>query len=640
MLRRGLRFLTSTSSNPSTHNTTQKTYDPWTCYQENSLLLPRLPFPPVQDTLKRYAETIPPLVGKRDLSESEVKSHLSKLTAFANGSAETLNQKLKEIDSKAGSGYPYSYIEEIWDQGYLAYRGPSPIGISPGLGLKPIERIETKQCNVAAQYVHALLRWYQKFISGALDINIPNQTCISQMPAQFGYARIPQPTMDGRLLTKNPTHIIVMHRGHVFRVEIYDSDGKALSPPALNRTFKHIIEATDEDNPYPVGVVTAGGRTDCASYVKELCNASAINAECFRIVQSAFLTVCLDTRPASDYEAKLICMLSGTGDDRYNRFFDKHQLIVSRDGFACFNFEHAFSDGVTWSRWLGEVWHHLNGTTHSTPYTPLPALSMSTAEIAPFSRVSFDVPESLQGIINSASQSWKNATKNVSQHMLISDFGRKRLLQFGISPDAFVQMSFHLAFYRLSGRMAPTYESASTASFWHGRTETIRSASQEMRAFVSQPQLKSMAEGKTSSEELLKLHGLAHAAARKHVDLVKHAVAGLGVDRHLLALKQHSEGVKDAADFFNDAPYGYSGNWQMSSSNVSAPYFDCFCFGPVVEHGYGLGYLIQEDKVACSVSAYNSSRKSNGSAMRDGILEAMRDISVILGSNEAPPKLK
>jgi hypothetical protein len=622
----------ASTSNPASTSAQQKIkYNPETLYSENVLLLPRLPIPNVQDTLQRYAETLPPLK-----SSNEVLSHLTKLRAFAEGSAENLNAQLRVNDAAAPGQYPFSYIESIWDQGYLAFRGPSPINISPGLGLKPIERIDGSQCTIAAQYVHACLRWYAKYVAGDLDIDPKNATCISQLPAQFGCARVPLPTCDGKEIVNDPKHIVVLHRGHAFRVDVFDKDGKALRPEAIARTMTYILEVVDDDNPFPVGVISAGGRTDYVAYMKELIDASPINADLLKVIRTAFLTVCLDSSPASDYDAKLQCLLHGIGKDRNNRWFDKHQLIVSKDGYVGMNFEHAFSDGMTWNRWMGEVWHHLNGSTHSTNYTPLPALELSVADIAPFTPLDFDVPPNMHGIINSSTQAWANACKNINQHTVVSDFGRKRLTKFGLSPDAFLQMSFHLAFFRLSGRMAPTYESCSTAAFFHGRTETIRSATMEMHAFVSNKSLNNVMTLSPEAGATLKTQAV--AAAKRHVSLVKLAAQGLGVDRHLLALKTLANSSKtppdDATQFFNDSLYGYSGNWQISSSNVSAPFLDIFNFGPVVENGYGLGYLIQEDKVVCSVSSFATSRKSNGPGMRDAILQAMRDISVVLGKKD------
>jgi carnitine O-acetyltransferase len=53
-----------------------------------------------------------------------------------------------------------------------------------------------------------------------------------------------------------------------------------------------------------------------------------------------------------------------------------------------------------------------------------------------------------------------------------------------VSPDAFVQMALQLAYFRIYKNPCATYESASTRQFLHGRTETIRSCSNESVAFT------------------------------------------------------------------------------------------------------------------------------------------------------------
>lgn len=60
-----------------------------------------------------------------------------------------------------------------------------------------------------------------------------------------------------------------------------------------------------------------------------------------------------------------------------------------------------------------------------------------------------------------------------------------------VSPDGVVQNAIQLAFKRAFGQTVATYESASTAGFLRGRTETIRPATIESKAFVSDPTDKS-----------------------------------------------------------------------------------------------------------------------------------------------------
>ena len=52
------------------------------------------------------------------------------------------------------------------------------------------------------------------------------------------------------------------------------------------------------------------------------------------------------------------------------------------------------------------------------------------------------------------------------------------------SPDAYIQMALQLAWYRTRGTFVATYETVLTRLFHHGRTETIRTLSNDSRAFV------------------------------------------------------------------------------------------------------------------------------------------------------------
>lgn len=56
--------------------------------------------------------------------------------------------------------------------------------------------------------------------------------------------------------------------------------------------------------------------------------------------------------------------------------------------------------------------------------------------------------------------------------------------QFKVSPDAWVQLVKQLAFHKMFGRPGVTYESCQTRKYQLGRTEVIRSASNESKAWV------------------------------------------------------------------------------------------------------------------------------------------------------------
>lgn len=63
-------------------------------------------------------------------------------------------------------------------------------------------------------------------------------------------------------------------------------------------------------------------------------------------------------------------------------------------------------------------------------------------------------------------------------------WGKGLIKRCKISPDAFVQIALQLAYYKEANCFAQTYEASMTRLYLNGRTETVRSLSQEMVDFV------------------------------------------------------------------------------------------------------------------------------------------------------------
>lgn len=63
-------------------------------------------------------------------------------------------------------------------------------------------------------------------------------------------------------------------------------------------------------------------------------------------------------------------------------------------------------------------------------------------------------------------------------------YGKDAIKKFKLSPDSYTQLVMALAFYKMKGELAPTYESAQTRKYKLGRTEVIRSATPEALLWV------------------------------------------------------------------------------------------------------------------------------------------------------------
>lgn len=119
--------------------------------------------------------------------------------------------------------------------------------------------------------------------------------------------------------------------------------------------------------------------------------------------------------------------------------------------------------------------------------------------------------------------------------------GKNACKKFKVSPDATAQLVKQLAFHRLYNRPGVCYESCQTRKFALGRTEVIRPASSESKAWAE-----AMSDAsKTNAERI----ALFKKAVNRHLQYAAWAADGQGIDRHLFGLKrQLKEG--EVSNFF------------------------------------------------------------------------------------------
>ena len=168
-----------------------------------------------------------------------------------------------------------------------------------------------------------------------------------------------------------------------------------------------------------------------------------------------------------------------------------------------------------------------------------------------------------------------------------TDFGAGELKRWGISPDGAIQAALALAFHRLHRRMPATYESATTAHFLGGRTETIRPSTTACHDWVLAAQ-----EGKPLAEQAK----LLKRSAKRHQAVAREAAAGKGFDRHLFALRKLAEARCEASgepmpSVFTDEAFTHLSGNELSTSTVSLGHTLNSGFGPVHAEGFGIFYF-------------------------------------------------
>lgn len=592
-----------------------KTYIPTDHFQDS---LPTLPIPKLEDSLRKYEYHATPLLT----SEKQREAMNEALSAFASSShVSTLQDRL----IGEFKGQYTSYIREPWFDMYLRARDSLLLNWNPALTFVRDER-RNDQISRAASLIHASTVFYRTLRDGHLRPDVFEtkkhlsqsswgQRLVRYTPRKFSFytsaalgayaldmsqyhnlfhsTRVPRVDKDELVkVDERHRHVVVQQGGAFYTVDVLDESGNALSPESIDAALRDIAsrresDASDENT---VGVLTTLPRADWADAREEL---NVKNASSIAAIDSALFAVCLsDEAPDGDVPAESRCMLHGKATDRW---LDKSfQLIVTRDGEAAINFEHSWGDGIAVVRFADEV-HQF---CERMRYDETTAVANST-DAAPSRRLDWDLTSSTKQAIERATSRAHDAIAQTDYAMLKSDaIDSDWIKSQKLSPDGLLQMVMQLAHYRLKGRPGSTYESAATAAFKHGRTETIRSVTPDSVAMCDA----FYGSERSDAEKVSALR----KAVETHSKITLDAVKGLGMDRHLFVLRhmalQDANGDENAIPaLFRDDSWRILGNIVLSTSTLPSLALKGGGFGPVGPDCFAIGYGVRKQGCQFSV---------------------------------------
>lgn len=612
--------------------------------------LPKLPIPDLENTCRSYLAALKPLQSAR-----EHQSTIDAVKVFLATSGPELQEELK-----AYAKTRTSYIEQFWHDSYLNYDSPVVLNLNPFFLLEDDSTpYTTTQVQRAATLTTSSLRFVRALRREELppDAVRGKGLCMFQYSRLFGSARIPSRT--GCIMQSDATskHIVVICRSQFYWFDVLDeNDDLIMTEPDMAVNFQTIMDDAKETPitelaKNAVGVMTTENRRIWASIrEKMMCDDDPANSDCLKMIDTALFVVCLDRaspESLSDLSRNMLCGLSeiekgvqvGTCT---NRWYDKLQIIVTENAKAGINFEHTGVDGHTVLRFVSDIYtdtilrfaKSINGQSPSlwASNSPDPSKrdpkSFGDVMTTPRKLEWSMVPELALSLRFAETRLADLIQQNDFQTLEFSHYGRKEIKNMGYSPDAFVQMAFQAAYYALYGKVECTYEPAMTKRFLHGRTEAIRSVTEESAAFVQK-----------FCEDVpvdMKIEYL-RRACDKHTSITRACSGGQGQDRHLYALfniwkrkmeeedqenyeSSSSETVDEAVNLkttnrdppsiFVDPGWDKLNNTVMSTSNCGNPALKLFGFGPTTPEGYGLGYIIKDDSITiCASSKHRQTQR-------------------------------
>ncbi|KAI1117555.1 choline/Carnitine O-acyltransferase [Nemania sp. NC0429] len=673
--------------------------------------LPKLPIPDLESSCRKYLTALRPLQGPREHTDTKLA-----VEQFLKSDGPDLQEKLQNYALGKSS-----YIEQFWYDSYLNFDNPVVLNLNPFFLLEddPTPARNNQVTRAASLVVSAL-----EFVRAVRREELPPDTvrgkplCMYQYSRLFGTARVP--TANGCQIEQDPDskHMVVLCHGQFYWFDVLDDNSDLImSERDVAINLQTIIDDAaqtpiQEAAKGALGILSTENRKIWSGLREALTrDEGSNNADCLGIVDSALFVLCLDyTEPATEAE---LCqnMLCGTNEvvkgvqigTCINRWYDKLQIIVCKNGSAGINFEHTGVDGHTVLRFASDVYtdtilrfaRTINGQAPSLWKTISPDPSKRDPEsfgdvnTTPH-KLEWDMIPELNVAVRFAETRLADLiSQNEFECLGFSAYGKNFITSMGFSPDAFVQMAFQAAYYGLYGRVECTYEPAMTKAYLHGRTEAIRSVTDESVHFVQTFWADNPAE--TKVEALRK-------ACERHVNNTKLCAKAEGCDRHLYALfclwqryvddqstrSPSSAGYSSPTDtnsvrdsivgspgrdsinsididyqprqrgdsttsnprsrdlhpvpaVFADAGWDRLNTTILSTSNCGNPSLRQFGFGPTSGDGFGIGYIIKDEGINICVSSRHRQTKRFVDTLESYLLE-IRRVLRITGRKSASAK--
>uniref|UniRef100_A0A671RDB1 Carnitine O-palmitoyltransferase 1, liver isoform-like n=1 Tax=Sinocyclocheilus anshuiensis TaxID=1608454 RepID=A0A671RDB1_9TELE len=555
--------------------------------------IPRLPVPPIKDTVRRYLESVHPLMDDEQYKRME---------GLAKDFEKNLGPKLQWY-LKLKSWWASNYVSDWWEE-YIYLRGRGPIMVNSNYYAMDFLYVipTTRQAARAGNSIHAIMMYRRKLDRAQIKPVSLNRVplCSAQWERMFNTSRIPG------LETGKSRGLSVPTRT--------PSSAPAAAASASASGQQH---SRQENNPW------AKARSQFFSQGK---NKQSLDS----VEKAAFFVTLDDTEQRYDPENS-VQSLDSYGKSLlhgkcYDRWFDKSfNLIVFKNGTMGLNAEHSWADAPI----VGHLWEHVlssdpvrlgyteDGHCKGNPHPNLPGPQ----------RLQWDIPE--EAVINSSLKVAKALADDVDMHIIpFNDFGKGLIKKCKTSPDGFIQIALQLAHFRDKGKFCLTYEASMTRLFREGRTETVRSCTTQTCDFVR---------AMMNDKQVCLLIPLLKVAAEKHQDLYRLAMTGKGIDRHLFCLYLVSKYLGEDSAFLKEV---LSEPWRLSTSQTPLQQVDLFDlkrhpeyvtsgggFGPVADDGYGVSYIILgEDLINFHISSKHSSPETDSHRFGSNIRQAMLDM--------------
>ncbi|ELK35237.1 Choline O-acetyltransferase [Myotis davidii] len=309
-----------------------------TLSSEEETELPKLPVPPLQQTLATYLRCMQHLVPREQFRRSQA---IVQQFGAPGGLGETLQQKLLERQEKTAN-----WVSEYWlNDMYLNNRLALPVNSSPAVIFSRQHFQDTNdQLRFAANLISGVLSYKTMLDSHSIPTDCAKgqlsgqQLCMKQYYGLFSSYRLPGHIQDTLVAQKSsvmpePEHIIVACCNQFFVLDVVINFRRLSEGDLFTQLRKIVKMASNEDERLPpIGLLTSDGRSQWAEARTVLVKDST-NRDSLDMIERCICLVCLDAPGGLELSDtnRALQLLHGGGCSKNgaNRWYDKSLQSIS-----------------------------------------------------------------------------------------------------------------------------------------------------------------------------------------------------------------------------------------------------------------------------------------------------------------------
>ena len=503
-------------------------------------ILPKLPVPDLSDSLNRFLTAMKPLT-----TQSQFSQLVNATDSFSKKEGTYLQNKLITLSEDTDN-----WASRVWvDTRYLSNRDSLIFTNGKTVLRSRFEWSSTKEMLIAiSQHLFKLVKVLEVIRDDRLTQemlgNVPQS--MSQYKRLVGGYRLPKPTIDTQTFSPNSKHIVVLHAGRIYKMQVYNpADGdRCLSVEEMYQLLSQVVSCVSEDtqgNLLPVSLLTALDRDSWYSAREQLIEDSPVNADSLIEIETSLFGLCIDECiEANESETPKLFRFGDVRNDYrcFNRWYGLgFHTIFTKNGFSANISDHALLDGV------------------------IPYFLETLADFKP----QLDLTKPLDPKLNAKLIEWRLSEK-IFIHLddavtkmnhwyrdldvfncYFEDFGKSLIDKHGIYYQGFIQLAIQLAYYRLYNQLTASYQTVSLKSYREGRLEHPITVSEEIETFVESMTIRSLSDKERWKLMLRAIH--------TYRQLLSDTSKGHVFVKHIQALRYLAERENLSVDLFQDSHF-------------------------------------------------------------------------------------